>query len=375
MIAAIVVAGALGTALVAFVLAEAFRPEPPPAKQAVITPAEETVTPTLPVDPVVPGAEETAQPTPAPAPTRPKGSAKGFVRAPKIAFRVGDTVYVAAEDGSGAAKVASSAFGPYALSPDGKTLAVVDGTQLRLIDVASGSESFAGPAEAAPPVWRPDSSAVLFVRAEPREAMHVWEVKRDGSGASMLVEGVAASVSPDGKTVVARRDVGPVADGGSGKGVVYVSRDGAGFRPVTVDGQPTAVAVLGDRALVGLYDSQGVSSVISMGLDGRGVKGVLGAASKEPRSAWSELWVSPDGARVAAVATGDDGHSRVSVVDMVDGSEKKLSGRRDGYMRGWTASGEGVLLLEGNYFQGESTALMRVSVDGAARVAVVTGAE
>lgn len=364
-IAGVVAAGGLATALIVGGLWLAYRPDPLPPTQAGIEPAEETSSTSMTPAPSHPTSDATpAAPTPGTADT-------GTKRAPRLAFRLGGTLYIADESGTAPKKVVASAGGPYALSPDAATLAVVDGGTLKLVDVTSGKAASAGPAEAATPVWVPDSSAVMYVRLG-GTSMEVWRTKADGSDARKLTDGSSVAVSPDGSVVVVRRD----ASGGSlGAGAVYVSRGGGPFAAVTVKGQPTSAAVTNDRLIVGLVDTAGTASLVASGVDGRGAKRLLGAPGGTTPSVWGELQIAPDGSKVAAVAVGDDGYSRISVVTLDGGSETRLSRRRDGYPRGWDAAGAQLFVLEGNYFQGEPTTLVRLLPDGTKRTPLVTGAE
>lgn len=368
MTAGVVVAGVLGTALVAFVLWGAFRPVPEPPKQTAIRPAEQSSPATAPAEPSSPAADATASAEPT-APAEPVTSPAGFTRAPKIAYRLGGTIYVAAEDGTGAKKAVSSPYGPYALSPDGATLAFVDDGVLKLVDVEQATAKTVGAAEAALPVWRPDSSAVLFVRLEPKDAMHVWEARRDGSGLRMLSPGAAVSVSPDGSILVVRPDASLTAKN------VRVSVDGGAFKDIRIAEQPTAATAVGKRLLVAVVDRNGAASVVSLGLDGKGAATIAGTPAENERCSYTELWPSPDGESVAVVASGDDGYSRVALLKVASGDMSRVTGRRALYMRGWSATGSAFYAVEGNHFQGESTMLVRVEGQGGSRRPVTSGVE
>ena len=134
-VAIAVLIGVVGAVLFGVGLWMAFRPDDKPAKQAEIEPAQ----------PTTPSGTTTAtggspEPTSVAGAGSGAGSAGGsgtatgsqtvttatgdrIVRAARIAFRLGATLYVANEDGSAATPVYRSDDGPYALSPDGKTIA------------------------------------------------------------------------------------------------------------------------------------------------------------------------------------------------------------------------------------------------------------
>lgn len=363
----VIVAGAVGTVLVAGLLWFLYKPESAPESQPDIEPAQETSATTPSVIPSQTAAETTGSVTPTVAP-KPGGP----TRAAKVAFRLGDAIYVAGEDGAGPKRIVRAPEAPFALSPDASKLAVVEAGTLKMVDVASGAAVNVGPAEAAVPVWSPDSSTVHFVRLAGGSSMEVWRATREGAGARKLADGSAVAVSPDGRVLVVRRDP---TEQSLESGVVHVSRDGGPFLPVIVNGQPTAAAVTNDKIVVGMVDESGKTSLVTASLDGRGVKRLVGAPAGTVPAVWGELYVAPAGDKVAAVAVGDDGYSRVSAIALPAGTETKLSRRRDGYVRGWSADGAQLFLVEGNYFQGEPTALVRTFTDGTNRQPVVTGAE
>lgn len=361
-------AAVLGVALIGGVLWWVFRPAPETPRQAGIEPARETTA--LPL-PGVPSQESSETTTPASPTSSVSPGAGALQRAALIAFRVGETVYVADEDGSSPRKVTRLSDGPYALSPDGTSLAVVDGGRLSIVPVGGGKAVSVGEAEAAQPVWMPDSSAVLFVRLG-GSTMEIWRVAKSGARPERLTFGTEVAVSPDGGTLVARRD----PTGGSMEmGAVYVSLGGGEFSAVTVEGQPTGIAAANDAILVGLVGADGAARVVRMKPDGRDSKELLGAPGGSVSSVWGEFSVSPDGSVLVAGAVGDDGYSRLSVVPIAGGKATTLNERRDAYARGWNASGSELFLIEGNYIQGESTTMYRLRPDGSKRQAVVTGAD
>jgi len=348
------------------------------AEQPEFEPAEPTAEATLPVVPSTPPSGS-ASATSGSAPASSSGPAvttpTGFTRASKLAFRLGGSVYVAAEDGSGAVAVARVPQGPYALSPDARTLAVVESGSLVLYDVATGRRTPVGPAELSAPVWSPDSSAVLYVRLSSSAGgtPEVWRVSASGTGTKRLEAGMEGAVSADGRTTVIRPlDAGYSSPADASR--LLVSVDG-GFEPISLPGQPTAIAVGRDRVYVGLVDAKGEPSIISVAFDGSSIKKVLGAPPGGSGAVWGKLTLSSDGARLAVAATGDDGHSRVRVVPAGGGTSTDLTPRRDAEIHGWSATGDVLFLREGNSYQGETTALISVRPDGTKRTIVVTGAQ
>ena len=72
-------------------------------------------------------------------------------------------------------------------------------------------------------------------------------------------------------------------------------------------------------------------------------------------------------------AESDDGYSRMWLVPTAGGTPFALSSRRDNYPLQWSVSGKEILFIEGNAFQGESTALYHVSPTGSRRLLLVSG--
>lgn len=370
-VALIVLGVALSFGVVAGIvwLVFAAAPSPEEPRQTRIDPAEETsaaplpsALPTSSTDATTPGGARPATRTPEPT----------LQRATRIAYRLGSTLYVADEDGGHPSPVARIAEGAYALSPDGRTVAAVDNGRLRLVDTATGAAVDAGQAFDVVPVWLPDSSHVLYLRLD-GHISEVWRVRRDGTGEALVRQGGGVSVSPDGGVITVVED-GVV----STSAWVWVSRDGGdSFSRVKLgDGIVTAVAAGDDRVYAGV-DGPGASGarIMSVRLDGGDRAQLAGAPAGDVPTIWGELCLSPDGSRLGAVAVGDDRYSRVSVISLASGIETRLSLRRDGYARCWSASGDYLYYTEGNAYQGEPTVLYRVAPDGSGRRVIATGAE
>lgn len=346
-------------------------PEVPPS----VTPAERTEPQTL---APMPGSIATGSlpPTQSAAATSKPDAAPD---AERIAFRVGATVYTAALDGSGPVPAARVGEGPYALSPDGRTLAVVSNGRLTLVDIASGDSVDADEAWSSGalmgecPVWMPDGRSLLFVRRArgDAEGHEVRRVRRDGTGARTVAPGRSPSVSPDGRVIAV---VGPA--GASPDGAVLVAKGDGGFKRIEVPGGlVTAVAAADDRVFAGVLSDDGSPAIVSVRLDGSGVVRVAGAPAAAPRTVWGVLRLSPDGSLLAASATGDDQVSRTSIVPVGGGSARPVDLRRDTYPKSWSPSGAFLFYIQGNAYQGEETALFRVARDGTGRRVLITGAQ
>lgn len=317
---------------------------------------------------VPPRAEQaTGPPAAAAKPEARRDDVRGSGR---IAYRLGTTLYVANEDGSQPSPVARVAEGPYALSPDGLTLAVVADGRLTLLDTGSGAAVDVGPAIEEQPVWMPDSHTVLFVRRA-GHAEEVRRVGRDGTGGTAVHAGSGVSVSPNGRVIVVRG--GSVSTQTDDH--VWVSTGGSRFRRVRVTGGFVTAIAAGDRRIyVGVADAEGRAWIEVMAPDGSSARRLSEGPLDDERADWGQLCLSPDGRHLGAVAVGDDGYSRISIIRLADGAVVRVLTRRDAYPRCWSASGDHLYYIEGNAYQGEPTALYRVAPDGAGRRLIATGA-
>lgn len=298
-------------------------------------------------------------------------------RAPYVAYRKDGAVWVATESGGEAKRVFAAAQGPFALSPDGRTLAAVDAAAaaLALIDVETGRTAIVGTAIAVDrPAWSPDSAFVVYTAQQPTaHETEVWRVARDGSGRSKVGLGFGARVSSDGRIVA-------VSSMRTAKGTPAEVFEGATSRLIGKDISANAVAPLPGAIVVadaGGLIVQGAArqpSIEIMGRDGTGMRELVKRTAAGQGVFFGDLWASPDGSWVAYTETGDDGYSRLFAIRPSGGGPVSLSVRRDDYIVGWSADGSEVLFVEGNALQGEATRLMAVHPDGTGRRTVVDGA-
>lgn len=344
------------------------------------------VTPQAP-KPFTPAEPTTAQPAPNSAPSAttatasPTPSEPGTVtikttrKGPAIAFRIGFTIYVADEDGSNAAPVAQSTQGPYALSPDGRTLAYIEGSTgaLYFVDLARAQQTGVEQDLPMTPVWAPDSSAVYVVRGPAGSSpSRIARIPRSGASPTIIADGGTVAVSPDGHTVV----IGPVV-GASGaaqrKIVVYDTRNRS-QHSLTAQRPVTAVAGGNGYVYLATEDSVPHSSIWRMKPDGSQRKVLRSVDTSPVASDVTVLLLSPSGSWLAYAATGDDGYSRASVIPAAGGAHVVLSQRRDTYPAYFSAKSAWIYFIEGNGFQSESTALYRMHPTGTSKRMVVSGA-
>lgn len=359
--ASVVVAVLVAAAAVALSASSRGDADPSGEASRTITPAEETTGTTAAVS-----ADEDATGEPV---TEPGASQDGadtptvpYVVAPLVAYRYDGALWVAAEDGSGARAVAASAEGAFSLAPDGSTIAFVDAATgtLALADVASGAVVPVGAAVQDTPSWAPDSAWLVYTAPGPM----VMRVLRSGAGAVQLFAGSLPSASVADGSVVAAAASGELA----------IWRNGS-LTLAPTSGTITGLATDGTTVWCGSLTAEGGASLCAGAIAGTGEKRVVIAAPQSNRAVtFSELVLSADGSQLAFAEQGDDGYSRMFAVPSGGGSAIALSVRRDCYPLRWTADSTDVLFIEGNSFQGDPTALMRVASNGGSRRLLIQGA-
>ncbi len=306
--------------------------------------------------------------TKAPVPV-PAGEIAAPPREPFVAYRADGAVWVAGEDGTSRRRVADSASGSYALSPDGSRLAVIDGVAKRLtiVDVASGHSYDAGPAEDLQPDWSPDSTFLVFTSFRDGRRS-VVRVARDGSVPKVLAAGAAGQVSPDGKSVYliqasSAGEGGPLVKTGSKRGGSAATIMDQTVYDFTLS--PGGVAYVTGVSRRSLWRCE---------LDGSLPVKLLDAPQDQGAYTYARPRISPDGTLLVVDRAGDDGFARMSVLPFSGGSARDLSPRRDDYPVQWTVDGKRILFVTGNADSGEPTDLMSVTPDGSKRDVVVAGA-
>lgn len=379
-IALAVFAGALGTMLVAGGLWMAFRPEPAPVpRQETFEPAEETsrsadTTTASPAAPATPAAEPSATP-PASGPGKPAP-----LRVHRIAYRLGERIWVADEDGTDAVAVAPGGYEVYELSPDGRQLAVVapamskGSGRIALYDAIGKGMRFVGEGAYADQLsWSPDS-AWLAYNSGSGERSSVRRVHADGSRDAEIAKPAALPVvSPDARYVACTKANRP----GEGDPLQVVN---------VTTGTSTALKDA-SRAFSWSWGPEGDLYFSRPGAGGGNVWELwrtrapfttserLGSLDlRPPAYALLDLAVSPDGTRVLASSAGDDDYSRLVVFDVRSLKFSPIETRRDASACCWLDDGSGILYFEGNDYQGEKTALVRSTADGGKRTVVVRGA-
>lgn len=347
-------------------------------KQTAIEPAEETSATTMP--PVPGGAEgtasstDTAEPGPSDTPRTSVGQGPS-----KVTFKLGNRLYVANDDGSEPISVTDAASS-YTLSPDGRTLAVVFGEgekgtagTVTMIDTATAITRTGGRG-AAPlaPAWAPDATWLAYTAKRTDGIFEVKGVGSDGEGDTVIiVPGALPAISSDSRTIAyaqadppGPRDPLMVLKPGERKSKIVTNSEGAASWAWDPKGILYFVRAGGSEGQWQLWASS----------DGEPARLVQSIDMAPPAYALAGLKISPDGARIALSAIGDDNYSRLIVFQMSDSRFFSVPTRRDVYPARWTADGR-ILYFEGNSYQGESSDLMSILPDGTGRRIVVSGAE
>jgi hypothetical protein len=293
-----------------------------------------------------------------------------------VAYRKDGAVWVATESGEDPKRIFSSLQGPYALSPDAKTLAVVDASSqtFSLVDIATGRTALVGKAVPDQPSWAPDSSFVVYA-SQPAGShdTEIDRVNRDGTGRRAVGPGVGGRVAADGS--IAAISASRTAEGTP----IAIFKAGSSKR-IGDKIVPNALALLGTRIVFadagGLLVSGSARppSVRSIATDGSGLKTLVAKPSVGEGVFFGDIIPSPDLAWIVYAETGDDGYSRLFSLAAGGGTPKALSLRRDAYAVGWSADGTEIIFIEGNAMQEESTRLMAMRPDGTGRRTIVDGA-
>lgn len=347
-----------------------FAPPPPDTRRGTgsVIPSKEpsaSVSPTPSVEPTgpAPGAEPTA--------------AAGFTRAPFIAYRKAGAVWVSGEHGASPVRAVASSEGVFALSPDGRRLAVVDTVSARLVlvDIASGRASDAGDAMAIVPEWSADSATLVYTRQAAGGAEAAWRVAADGTGAARVIANAwRGRFVPGSGTVAALAS--PRREGDTRVALLSDGRSVSAGSPVTPE---ELVPLAGSLCFIDLGRSGAGGaltgpSIQEIRYDGTGLRTIVGTLGTQLGAAFAGLHCSPDGAWLAYAEVGDDGYSRMFAVPRAGGTPVALSPRHDDTPIGWSADGSEILFVEGNTAQGETTSVMAVHPDGSDRRIVAVGA-
>lgn len=285
-----------------------------------------------------------------------------FVRATKVAYRQDGALWVAEESGAGPVKIVASASGEFSLSPDGATIAFVDGgtKSLALVDIASARVTTVGPADVRLPVWSPSSKWLAFTNGT-----EVRRVEADGSKLRYLGKGTQVAIGPSGSAYAY----------GSDGTITYVDANDKSTKIATAKGRLDDLALGSGKVFYAIGGaSRSAMSLHVVGIDGAGDKELAGAPSDTKAGMYDDLQLSPDETYLAYAVSGDDLHSRLRAMHADGTSDIALSLRHDDYLLKWSSDGSRVLFIDGNAVQGDTTQLMSARPDGTQRLTLLKGA-
>ena len=364
----IVAAAVLAVAMVAAAAWSLTRPEPVrELPQAALTPGQEStasVATSAGVSGVTTATSTTTTSTSTAQASADTTRGTIIIAGHRIAYRVAAALYVADEDGTHP-HPAYGTSSNYALSPDGLKVASIESGKFAVVPVGARPTSKADlepgtAAEGVTPVWTEDSSAAMFVRADASGVPSVWRYTISDKVLVEVGAGSGMAVSPDGRTVVAL----PTESTDSGQLTVWTP-DGKDHTIALPSGDPVAIALSASRIYVSTMSSGGDASLWSMTLAGKDRKRLVGAASAGTTQAtYGQIILSPDGRHLLYTVEGDDGYSRIRLIPIGGGASVAISGLRDGYPLGWSSDGKYILFVEGNAYQGQTTALWRCDLTG-----------
>jgi hypothetical protein len=284
----------------------------------------------------------------------------------RLAFRVGEDLWVADETGGHSRKLLAGRVGPFSLSPDGKTIALVDARarQLALVDVGSSRITTVTSAEPVAPVWAPSSSWLAYV-TKTAAGSQVHRCSNTGDGDVLLGGGDRPAIAPDDKTYAFVSQVGRLT----------VAAGGRSPRALSVSGRVDEIALTADRVVYALGGQQRSDlSIHSAHFDGTDDRLLVGPPAEANAGRYARLLPSPTGMLLAYTAVGDDGFSSLKTIRLDGSGAASLSRRRSDYPVRWSADASRLFFIEGNAEQGQETSLMSARPDGTQRTTVIADA-
>jgi Tol biopolymer transport system component len=235
-------------------------------------------------------------------------------------------------DSSQIAFVRSVDESPYSSSSESLFVVNADGSNLRrLTDPPLTVLAFR-------PSWSPDGTriAVSGNRLDDSDTGGIYLVNADGTGTTLLTNGLSPSWSPDGTRIAFLSDFG--SDNG-GTRLSVINADGTGLTQLErlhTNTHPPSWSPDSQQITV-FHAPQGYGQIYVVNADGSGIRAITDSGGS--RNDLIPVW-SPDGARIAFYAFGEDNQSDVWVVHPDGSGLTAVSGDlRGGANPSWQVSG------------------------------------
>ncbi len=329
-----------------------------------------------------PAANESSSTESSPSPS---GLKEWRSSAPVVYARAG-SLWLSTEDGRGKPRrlMSVSPSASYLLSPDRRKLAFTRPSgkvrPLFVLDLASSKTRQIAPNTSAlqgfPYAWSPDGARIAYTvpsyKASVRTGESVYTVAADGRGRRLLSRQAGSPMWGPEQHIVFRR-TNPARDTWR---LMAILSDGSGLEPIPSSEQAGAYGwspKRPDLAFAALEADSG-TGVIKLLHEGETIPQTV-LRERLEKVTYTRIAWSPDGRQIALDRSGDDGFSRVRVVD--------VSGRwpawetnktRDTYFAGWSADCSRLLYFEGNSFQGAPSNLWCVRRTGTSRRIIIKDA-
>lgn len=343
----------------------------PSGKTPTYVPAEETSP-----GPSVIGtqsADTSASVTPTATSAEPTASAgvTQTVRAGQIAYRKDGGIWIANEDGTGAHRVLDSAAGDFALSPDGRTLAVKGSASTDrpvLVDVNTGAQVSLVQAIDLP-AWSPDSTWLAYTAGTSGVGYSLRRVARDGSGDALLQSQAAQpQISLDGKRVAYVSSPHTVAT--DTLRVTEIATHKVSTVP-GADGPWSFAWGAGGVLFFAKYASATGTGWLGKVDSTLQKSSVIASLPTDVHAAPGRLIPNSTATKVLFAMEGDDGYSKLHLADVSGNKITAIDNRRDAYPQKWLLNGSGFIYVDGNAIQKETPNLDRMNADGKNKTVIV----
>ncbi|RJQ56422.1 MAG: hypothetical protein C4521_00380 [Actinobacteria bacterium] len=305
-----------------------------------------------------------------------------------LVFQRDGALWAAREDGTGKETrlLSFSDTGTYLLSPDRTLLAFTTskGEQkpLFVAELATGKVRKLAETTRAKQgqsyAWSPEGERLAYtVPVYRRSALageNIYSIRADGAEKRLVVKQGGSPVWGPDEWIAFRR-----TDFTKGTWRLFM---------VKAEGGPATAVPASNRACAYSWSPKRPELVFAVAeSEGKVIDGVVRMLRRGERvpqtvlqerlesATYTEIVWSPDGRQIAVGRSGDDGYSRVRVIDLSGKIEAwEVNADRDVYPACWSVDGSRLLYFEGNAFQGAPSNLWCVRRSGTSRRVVIDAA-